>query len=54
MRKIKLWIETGYVGCDYEDEIEVEDDVTDEKLDEEARIFLFNNIEFGWSEEEQC
>lgn len=50
MRKIRLWVNTGYVGCDYEDEIEVEDSITDEQLDEEAKIHLFNNIDFGWEE----
>lgn len=45
MRRIKLWVETGY-----EEIIEVDDDATDEEIDEEARMFLFDNISYGWYE----
>lgn len=48
MRKIKLWVKTGFVGADYEEIIEVDDDATDEEIDEEARMFLFDNISYGW------
>ena len=50
MRKIKLWVETGYVGANYEEIIEVDDDATDEEIDEEARRFLFDNISYGYQE----
>ena len=50
MRKIKLWVETGYVGANYEEIIEVDDDATDEEIDEEARMFLFDNISYGYQE----
>lgn len=50
MRKIKLWIETGYASCDYDTIIEVDDDATEEEIDEEAYIFLFDKISYGWSE----
>lgn len=44
MRKIKLWIETGYAGANYEDVIEVEaiytayPEITDSCLLELARL----------------
>lgn len=47
MRRIKLWVGTGFAGCDYEDTIEVDDNVTNSEIDEEARMFLFNNISYG-------
>ena len=50
MRKIKLWVKTGFVGADYEEIIEVDDDATDEEIDEEARMFLFDNISYGYQE----
>ena len=50
MRKISFWINTGFAGCDYEETMEFDDSITDEQLDEEAKIFLTNNIDFGWCE----
>ena len=51
MRKIKLWVETGFVGGEYEDFIEVEDDTTEEELNELAEQFMWECIGCGWSEE---
>ena len=34
MRTIKLWVDTGYYGADYEEFIEVEDDCAEEDLEE--------------------
>ena len=50
MRKISFWINTGFAGCDYEEIMEFEDNTTNEQLHEEAKIFLTNNIDFGWYE----
>lgn len=50
MRKIKLWVETGCVGADYEEIIDVDDDATDKEVEEEVRMFLFDNISYGWDE----
>ena len=50
MRKISIWINTGFAGCNYEGTMEFDDSITDEQLDEEAKIFLTNNIDFGWCE----
>lgn len=52
MRKIKLFIETGYAGCEHEEIIEVEDSVTDDELDSMAEDFCWNYINYGWLEEE--
>ena len=29
MRKISFWIDTGFVGCDYEEIMEFDDSITD-------------------------
>jgi len=50
MRKVKLWIDTGYVGANYEEVIEVEDDCSEEELEEIAKDYLYNYIYFGWYE----
>ena len=50
MRKIKLWVEIGYAGADYEEIIDVDDDATDEEIWEEADMFLVENISYGWDE----
>lgn len=52
MRKIRLWIETGFAGCNYEDVIEIEDDSTDKDIEIEMLAFLQNNIDYGWCEVE--
>ena len=51
MRKIKVCVETGYAGCDYEDEFEVEDDVSDSEIDEMVWEFACNCITTNWWEE---
>ena len=42
--KIKLTMDCGYVGSDYEEEIEVDDDTTEEELDELATEFFWENF----------
>ena len=49
--KIRLWIETGYVGADYDEIIEVPDDTTDEELWEYAEDFVWEKISHGWIKE---
>lgn len=53
MRKIKLWVETGIVGGEHEDIIEVEDDTTEEELNEMALEFMWGYVQYGWSEAEE-
>ena len=38
--KIKLTMDCGYVGTDYEEEMEVNDDITEEELEELAVEFF--------------
>lgn len=53
MKILKLWIETGYCGANYEEEYEVPDDITEEICEEAAKNYLSNNIDFGWVLEEK-
>lgn len=50
MRKIKAYLDTGFAGCRIEEEFEVEDDATQEQIEEEAREAVFNSIDWGWHE----
>lgn len=52
MRKIRVWVDTGFCNATHEEIFEFADDITDEEIEEEARIFLFNCIEFGWEDYE--
>ena len=45
--KIKLTMDCGYVGTDKEEEMEVDDDITEEELEELAQEFFWE--EFGGS-----
>lgn len=51
MRYVTLWIETGFAGARHEEVIEVPDNCTDEELELTAREYLFECIEYGWSED---
>lgn len=50
MRKVKAYLDTGFAGCRIEEEFEVEDDATQEQIEEEAREAVFNSIDWGWHE----
>lgn len=50
MREIKLWVETGYYSTCHEEIIEVDDDCTNEELDEFAKEFIHEVISYGWEE----
>ena len=42
--KVKLTMDCGYVGTDYEEEVEVDDDITEEGLEELAEEFFWENF----------
>lgn len=50
MRKIKVTVNTGYSGCGRDCEFAVEDDMTDEEVDEIALERVFEMIEWNWYE----
>lgn len=45
--KVRIGVNTGF-GNSYEDIIEVDADVTDEFLEEEARTLMYNYCECFW------
>lgn len=42
--KVRLAMDCGYVGSDYEEEVEVDDDITEEGLEELAVDFFWQNF----------
>ena len=49
--KIKLTMDCGYVGTDVEEEMEVDDDITEEELNELAQEFFWENFNGSYSYE---
>jgi hypothetical protein len=48
MRTIIVSVETGNVGSRCATEMEVEDDATDDEIDEQAREVMFSMISWSW------
>ena len=49
--KIKLTLDCGYVGTDYEEEMEVNDDITEEELGELAEEIFWEHFHGGYGYE---
>lgn len=49
--KIRLAMDCGYAGTDYEEEVEVDDDTTEEELEEMAVEFFWENFKGSYSYE---
>lgn len=45
---IEWHCETGFANCGIEDTVEVDDDATDEEIDEIVQEEVFNYISWGW------
>lgn len=52
MRKIRMYLGTGFANCAHEEVVEVDDDTTDEELDEYLHDWAGNYLDLNWSEEE--
>ena len=50
MRIIKWHFETGMQGSRQSGEIEVDDDATDEQIEDAVREEVFNIVSWGWTE----
>lgn len=46
--KVKLYVYTGFVGCEHIDYVDVPDDTTEDDLNEMARELMMDNIEYGF------
>lgn len=52
--KVKIKLIVGLVGCDIEEEYEIEDweEMTDEEKEKECRVYMFDMIEWCYEEVE--
>ena len=48
MKTLEVYVSVGLVGCRRSETIEVEDDATEEEIEEVARETMFSMIEWGW------
>lgn len=46
--EIKLWLDTGFIDCEYIDYIEMPSGTSEEDLNELAREFMEDNINYGF------
>nr|DAW06439.1 MAG TPA: hypothetical protein [Caudoviricetes sp.] len=51
MKKIKVIVETGFVGCELYDEFEVEENTTKEEIEKQA-VSVKNELTCDWYWEE--
>ncbi len=50
MKKIEVSVSTNYIQCKDTTVIEVEDDATEEEINESALDAIFELIEYSWQE----
>lgn len=53
MKKVKFYIDTGFVGCDIEEIMEYEDDVTEEEIEEDLECWKDERINYGYLNEDE-
>lgn len=49
MKKVEFYLGIGYVGADYKEILEFEDDTTDEEIEECFKDWSDNYIDRGWN-----
>ena len=53
MKTYRFTMSTHYVGSEYEEDFEFEDDVSDESLREFYTEWIWNNLDGGYAEVDQ-
>ena len=53
MRTINVYLSIGYSNAMHDDTLDVDDNATDDDIDEMVRDWAHNYIEWGWRENEQ-
>lgn len=48
MRKVKIVLSTGFARANYEEILEIEDDITEEEMEEICEDFVWNRISVDW------
>lgn len=50
MKKYRFYLDIGYVGANHQAEIEVEDDCTEEELEDMFQGWMYNYLDAGYEE----
>ena len=48
MKKLRVYIETGYAGCNSVDEMKIDESWTKEDIEEAARDIFFNQCNYSY------
>jgi hypothetical protein len=48
MKKLRVYIETGYAGCNSIDEMKIDESWTKEDIEEAARDIFFNQCNYSY------
>lgn len=51
--KIKVYVQTNKIGSLCEDEFELDDNISESEIEDQARECMFNMIEWSWSKEKK-
>lgn len=51
--KVKAYVTMGLVGCKREEILDLDDDLSDEDIDESVKEWMFNVIEWSWKKQEE-
>jgi hypothetical protein len=52
VKTIAWWSDAGFVGTERHGEVEVEDDATEQQIEDAVRDVVFNHFSWGWDEKE--
>lgn len=52
MKKVKVWVSTKKVGSRCDDSFEIEDNATEEEIEELAEEVMWEMVDWNWSVEE--
>ena len=50
MRKIQVYLQVGLAGCDRNETLEVDEDLSDDEISEIVQDWAYNYIDYGWRE----
>ena len=51
MRTISVYLSIGYSGAEREDTLEIDDDASEDQIEEMVRDWAYDYINWGWQED---
>jgi hypothetical protein len=53
MKTIRVWVKTNKIGSRCEDEFEIDEDASEEEIEEHAKEIMFNMIDWSFHASEK-